>query len=90
VSPKRRPKHLAVLKNPYEWWAERFPEQCGICGREPSGKRRLDRDHDHRTGEPRGLLCHRCNRALPNWVTPEWLMAAHRYLVASQGLQEAA
>lgn len=72
--------HRQVLDNPYSWWAERFPERCGICGRAPSAKRRLDRDHDHRTGAARGLLCHRCNRALPNWVTPQWLLDAHRYM----------
>lgn len=36
---------------------------CALCYRIPTG-RRLDVDHDHRTGEIRGLLCHLCNRAL--------------------------
>jgi hypothetical protein len=65
---------------PYEEWVERFGEACGICGRGP-GARRLDRDHDHsRLDAPRGLLCHRCNRILQNWVTAEWLRAAAEYL----------
>lgn len=55
-------------------------DACAICGRPPSATRRLDRDHDHRTGEPRGLLCHRCNRTLGNWITPEWLVSAFMYL----------
>ena len=56
-------------------------DRCAICLRErgPSA-RRLDRDHDHRTGTPRGLLCHRCNRTLPAWITSEWLRAAAAYL----------
>lgn len=37
-------------------------------------------DHDHRTMIVRGLLCVRCNRNLPDWMTPEWLRAAADYL----------
>jgi hypothetical protein len=55
-------------------------EFCAICGRGPSARRRLDRDHSHASGLPRGLLCSRCNRAIPNWMTPEWLRAAADYL----------
>jgi hypothetical protein len=55
-------------------------ERCAICLRVSSPNRRLDRDHDHKTGRPRGLLCPRCNRQLANWITPEWLRAAAEYL----------
>lgn len=79
--PKRqKPKHLKALEVPYEEYVERFGEQCGICGCEPSQTRRLDRDHDHKTGEPRGLLCHLCNRHLSNRVDAEWLDRAAEYL----------
>jgi Recombination endonuclease VII len=38
---------------------------CAVCHRPPAGLRsRLDVDHDHVTGEVRGLLCSPCNRAL--------------------------
>lgn len=82
----RRPKpaHQLVLETPYELWEQRFGTRCGICGRPQGPKRRLDRDHDHKTGMPRGLLCHRCNRALPTWVTIEWLSAAIAYLQRPQ------
>lgn len=33
---------------------------CGICREKPS----VHFDHDHKTGRPRGGLCHRCNIAL--------------------------
>ena len=36
------------------------PERCYSCGK----KRKLDADHNHRTGKFRGWLCHRCNRGL--------------------------
>lgn len=85
-APKRRPSHKDVLNEmPYEVWVEAFGERCGICGMVPGeGQRRLDRDHDHtRLAKPRGLLCHRCNRALPNWITASWLRAAADYVDAA-------
>jgi hypothetical protein len=36
---------------------------CAICHQSPSG-RRLAWDHDHQTGESRGLLCFSCNYGL--------------------------
>ena len=80
----RTPKHRAVLgEMPYEQWVKLFGERCGICGRPPSARRRLDRDHWHNgplAGQARGLCCARCNRALPSWMTAEWLRNAADYL----------
>lgn len=77
---------MAALKIPYERYVEiNGGERCGICGREPSGKR-LDRDHEHKgDGKPRGLLCHMCNRRLRGFVTLEWLARATAYLKRSEG-----
>jgi hypothetical protein len=36
---------------------------CAVCGAKP-GKSSLHVDHDHKTGEIRGLLCFRCNGGL--------------------------
>ena len=52
---------------------------CAICGATPK-TRRLHTDRDHRTGQVRGLLCHRCNRTLAAWVTEPWLFKAAAYL----------
>lgn len=45
--------------------------KCAICGREEFGvsgihrtPRRMAVDHNHSTGQVRGLLCHQCNSAL--------------------------
>jgi len=52
---------------------------CEICGNVPK-RGGLHEDHDHKTGAHRGWLCHRCNRALPTWVTVPWLFNAAAYL----------
>jgi hypothetical protein len=36
---------------------------CAICGNEQTNKR-LSVDHNHETGEVRGLLCSKCNHAI--------------------------
>lgn len=77
--PKTEPAHRAVLEVPYEKWVARFGERCALCGRPPATTK-LHRDHDHRTGMARGLLCHRCNRGLPDWVTVDWLQKAIEYV----------
>lgn len=79
--PKRQPAHRDALKQPYEaFQALNGGDWCGICGKEPTPMRKLDRDHDHKTGRPRGLLCWACNRQLRTWATVEWLRSAAEYL----------
>lgn len=40
-------------------------EACDSCGTtDPRGKGSFHIDHDHSTGEIRGVLCHGCNLAL--------------------------
>jgi len=81
--PKPRRAQLGVSLEQYEEMLARQNGGCAICGNPPK-TRRLDVDHDHRTGKIRGLLCHRCNRALPSWVTGAWLFKALEYIASHE------
>jgi hypothetical protein len=53
--------------------------KCAICQR--ADNRTLSADHDHATGEVRGLLCRRCNLGLGCFQdSPSALCAALKYL----------
>lgn len=68
-------KRRSVLKRTYGITAERYDQMlraqagaCAVCKHPPAKKTRQSKslavDHDHATGEVRGLLCGRCNTAL--------------------------
>jgi hypothetical protein len=79
--PRKRPDHMKALDLPYEHYIKiNGGEFCGICGQTPKPGKRLHRDHDHRTGKPRGLLCFLDNRFLGNRVDGVWLRKAAWYL----------
>lgn len=75
LSPKgqatrKRSNKRYYLKKRYGVTAEQFERMvneqggaCAICGTIPT-RRRLDVDHNHETGQVRGLLCMQCNTAL--------------------------
>jgi hypothetical protein len=77
-----RAKALGVDNDRYHQMLDEQGGGCAICGNTPK-TRRLDVDHDHKTGHIRGLLCHRCNRALPTWINIAWLHKAILYLERS-------
>lgn len=71
---KKNPEHYKLVSRrartklryglTLEQYEEMFSRQngvCAICGKPPSPKRRLHVDHNHRTGQVRGLLCRQCN-----------------------------
>lgn len=73
AKPKKKvPAHARTLRDDgYEHYVEVSKvlhgvkdEQCCVCGRPKSPERRHDRDHDHRTGHPRGLVCSLDNRLM--------------------------
>ena len=55
---------------------------CKICGTDtPNGQGRFVIDHNHTTGEIRGLLCSTCNTGLGNFFdNPQFLKNAATYL----------
>lgn len=54
---------------------------CAICNR-PNKNRRLCVDHDHNSGETRGLLCTKCNAALGLFNDdPKVVQSATNYLL---------
>lgn len=54
---------------------------CAICNRPEPTNRMLDVDHNHATGEVRGLLCTSCNRILGHaHDSADRLVAAANYL----------
>jgi hypothetical protein len=76
-----------------QWFWEQFAKQGGLCAicRLPEVSRNprtgnpklLSIDHNHKSGEIRGLLCHRCNVSIAQLDNygPEWATLAARYLL---------
>ena len=59
--------------------------ECVICG----SVEKLVVDHDHKTGEIRGMLCNHCNRGLGHFRDdPMLLEFAAQYLYASADMPE--
>lgn len=89
TKPKARvAKHAVTLRDTsYERYAELSVlihggdlEACAVCGKPKGEARRHDRDHDHRSGNPRGLACVHCNRELLRHATLEQARAVVAYL----------
>ena len=60
-------------------------KECVICGSEE----KLVVDHDHKTGNVRGMLCNRCNRGLGHFRDdPMLLEFAAQYLYASADMPQ--
>ena len=70
----------------YDELLDRQQGCCAICGTDiPGGRGRFHVDHDHDTGEIRGLLCWQCNGGLGKFKdSPALLDRAASYLEATR------
>lgn len=92
---KRVPRHAITLqRDSYEFYcqvAEKLhgvaDERCCVCGK-PRGERRHDRDHDHKTGHPRGLACVVCNKVMVHQLTAERAREIAAYLDRAEKFPE--
>lgn len=79
-------------------WSSRFFEKerseffkkqngaCGICKKSESQfKNRLNLDHNHKTGQIRGLLCYYCNKFVVGRHTYESAKKMLDYLSVEKG-----
>lgn len=87
ASPKGRDRwYRARYGISYQEYMRMWEEQdgcCAICG-DFEGNKALAVDHNHETGEVRGLLCQQCNTGIGQLPNPEILMAAAAYLIQAE------
>lgn len=57
-------KVYSIPPDAYDAMYDAQDGRCAICLRATGKTRRLSVDHDHKTGEVRGLLCRPCNDVL--------------------------
>ena len=58
-------KRYKLTLDQYNEMYSKQKSKCGICGiHESKITKKLNIDHNHRTGKARELLCHKCNVAL--------------------------
>lgn len=79
-----RLKKYGITQEQFEELEVRQKGACAVCHQSMAGLRNLHIDHDHVTGQVRGLLCSQCNTALGKFRdSPEVLIAAAKYLMDS-------
>lgn len=68
-------RKYGITEEQYNALLKKQDGHCALCPRtvEKSGKK-LSVDHNHKTGEIRGLLCYRCNKFLVGRHTDPYLV----------------
>lgn len=81
-------KKFGLTQSSYDALLKGQDYKCAICGSAETGTKRTNNfnvDHDHNTGEVRGLLCHGCNTGLGAFKDdPALMVRAIEYLRMSQ------
>jgi hypothetical protein len=69
-----------ITQEEYDALLEAQGGGCAVCGATPE-EEELPVDHDHDTGEVRGILCNNCNNGIGRFEdSPELLRSAADYL----------
>ena len=80
IKSKRRTRY-GLSPNEFDRLTEAQGGGCAVCGSPESGERNLSVDHNHETGEVRGILCRNCNTGLGCFGdSPELMLEAIAYL----------
>lgn len=88
---RRREYHLmrlyGITQDQYDDLLKRQEHKCAVCQKHESEfKTRLHVDHDHKTGEIRGLLCNHCNHRVVGRHTDRSLIyRVYEYLGSHTG-----
>lgn len=78
-------RKYGITLEEYKAHLDRQGAVCAICRESCKSGRRLSVDHDHSTGEVRGLLCGNCNKGLGNFRDNiQYLNRAIGYLMGEQ------
>lgn len=64
-------------------------ESCCVCGRPRHESMHHHRDHDHVTGNPRGIVCFQCNALMPRLLTLARARLVVAYLERCEAFYEA-
>ena len=73
---------FGITLEDYDSMLEQQDGKCAICKSEDSKGKRFSVDHNHKTGEVRGLLCNPCNVAIGLLKdSPEVIDSAKEYLL---------
>lgn len=83
---RRRKNKYGITTPEWESMFDRQGRVCAICGTSNPGKSKWHTDHDHATGEVRGVLCMSCNHNLGHFE--KWYLP-HRVAVDSYLNQKA-
>ena len=79
-----RERLYGLSRDDYMALRDRQGGRCAICREPAAGELALAADHDHATGDIRGLLCSRCSNGLGSFHdNPELLRTAVDYLSAA-------